>query len=129
MAYTSQEAYFDTLQGQAKLRLQAIQDRVQSLIPAATPCISYNMPAFRDKRVFLYFAAFKKHIGIYPPITENAELIQELALFRGPKGNLSFPFDQPLPMALIEGVVLALHKEYSFNGHRGFVHVRKSVWS
>jgi hypothetical protein len=32
-------------------------------------------------------------------------------------------------MALIEGVVLALHKEYSFNGHRGFVHVRKSVWS
>ena len=113
MAYESQEAYFETLPDDAKARLRIIQERVLSLIPSATKCISYNMPAFRDKRVFLYFAAFKKHIGIYPPITQDTALIQELAKFRGPNGNLSFPLGQPLSMKLIERVILALHKEHS----------------
>ncbi|MBL8486650.1 MAG: hypothetical protein JNK22_06160 [Rhodocyclaceae bacterium] len=113
MAYASQEAYFETLPGDVKVRLQQIQASVLSLIPGATKCISYSMPAFRDGRVFLYFAAFKKHIGIYPPVARDAALIQELAQFRGPKGNLAFPLGQPLPMALIERVVTALHKEYA----------------
>ena len=96
-----------------KARLQTIQSCALTLFPHATKCISYGMPAFRDQRVFLYFAAFKKHIGIYPPMTHDAALIQDLTPFRGPKGNLSFPLDQPLPMALIERVILALHKQYA----------------
>ncbi|GAA6141878.1 DUF1801 domain-containing protein [Hydrogenophaga sp. 5NK40-0174] len=112
MAHESQEAYFETLPAEAKTRLQRLQASVLRLVPGATKCISYNMPAFRDKRVFFYFAAFKKHIGIYPPVTRDAALIQELAPFRGPKGNLSFPLDQPLPVELIERVILALHREY-----------------
>lgn len=113
MTFDSHEAYFETLDGDAKLRLQAIQAKVESLLPSATRCISYSMPAFREKRVFFYFAAFKKHIGIYPPVSQDEALIKELAPFRGPKGNLSFPFDQPLPMPLIERVILALHQEYA----------------
>lgn len=113
MPFASQEAYFETLPGEARSRLVAIQEKVQSLVPGATKCVSYNMPAFRDKRVFFYFAAFKRHIGIYPPVTEDVSLIEALAQFRGPKGNLSFPLDQPLPLGLIERVILALHKEYA----------------
>lgn len=115
MAFDSHESYFETLKGDTKVRLQAIQKKVESLIPGATKCISYSMPAFRDQRVFFYFAAFKKHIGIYPPVSQDKALIQELAPFRGPKGNLSFPLNQPLPMPLIERVILALHKEYAVN--------------
>jgi uncharacterized protein YdhG (YjbR/CyaY superfamily) len=113
MAYESHEAYFEALPDDVKARLQTIQARVMSLIPDAKKCISYSMPAFRDQRVFLYFAAFKKHIGIYPPVAQNSALNQELEQFRGPKGNLSFPLSQPLPMELIERVILALHKEYA----------------
>ena len=112
MAYESHEAYFETFPDDVKTRLQTIQARVLSLIPGATKCISDNMPALRDQRVFMYFAAFKKHIGIYPPVDQDLALVQELAKFRGPKGNLSFPLTQPLPMELIERVILALHHEY-----------------
>ena len=71
------------------------------------------MPAFRHTRIFLYFAAFKNHIGIYPPVTDNAALISETARFRGPKGNLSFPYSQPLPLELIGRVAKALAVQYA----------------
>lgn len=112
MTIESHESYFASVEGEAKFRLQAIQSTVETLLPDVTKCFSYNMPAFRDKRIFLYFAAFKKHIGIYPPVRGDERLIQELAPYRGPKGNLIFPLNQALPIALIERVILALHKEY-----------------
>ena len=71
------------------------------------------MPAFRRGKVFFYFAAFKRHIGIYPPLHDDAALVAELEPFRGPKGNLSFPLDQPLPLELIGRVAEALHRQYS----------------
>ncbi|MDO8329326.1 MAG: hypothetical protein Q7T36_02515 [Fluviicoccus sp.] len=92
--------------------LEVIQAEVEIRIPAALRCIGYNMPAFRGKRIFFYFAAFKKHIGIYPPLTQGAGLIAELAPWRGPKGNLSFPRNQPLPIELIGRVAVALYREY-----------------
>lgn len=112
MAYESHEAYFASVSPGARSLLEAIQARVEALIPDARPCIAYNMPAYRAKRVFFHFAACKKHIGIYPPVTQDAELIGELAPFRGEKGNLSFPLNQPLPIELIGRVALALHGEY-----------------
>jgi hypothetical protein len=61
----------------------------------------------------VYFAAFKKHIGIYPPVTEDGALIEETKAFRGPKGNLSFPYGQELPLALKGRVAAALAAQYA----------------
>ncbi|HSH87414.1 MAG TPA: hypothetical protein VK958_09225 [Methylophilus sp.] len=112
MAFSTHEDYFASLAPDVKATMVSIQHRVQTLLPEATPCIHYNIPAFRAKRVFFYFAAFKKHIGIYPPVSEDQELITVLAPYRGEKGNLSFPLDQPLPLDLIGLVAVALHREY-----------------
>lgn len=112
MTFPSHEAYFDSAAPEAQPLLTSIQEKVESLIPTATRCISYNMPAFRGKRVFFYFAAFKKHIGIYPPVKGDAALIAELMPYRGEKGNLAFQLNEPLPLDLIGRVALALHREY-----------------
>lgn len=92
--------------------LEAIHAKVSSLLPQASRCASYNLPAFKSKRVFFYFAAFKKHIGVYQPVTQDAYIIQELAPYRGPKGNLSFPLNEPLSIELIGRVAQALYREY-----------------
>jgi uncharacterized protein YdhG (YjbR/CyaY superfamily) len=105
--------YFANATPEARRLLQAIQQQVEALLPQATRCFSYKMPAYRQQRVFFYFAAFKKHIGIYPPVTQDAELVEALAPYRGPKGNLSFPLDRPLPVDLIGRVAVALHGEYA----------------
>jgi uncharacterized protein YdhG (YjbR/CyaY superfamily) len=112
MTFSSHEEYFATVPPEVSPLLVSIRARVESLLPGASRCISYNMPAFKAKRVFFYFSAFKKHIGIYPPVTEDAALVEELAPYRGEKGNLSFPLSQPLPLDLIGRVAVALHDEY-----------------
>jgi len=113
MTCKSHDEYFATVPMDVQPRLAAIQAKVESLIPGASRYIGYNMPSFRDKRIFLYFAAFKKHIGIYPPVSRDAALVREPEPFRGGKGNLSFPLNQPLPVELIGRVAVALHREYA----------------
>ena len=93
--------------------MELVQAEVERRIPGAVRCISYSMPAFKEKRVFFYFAAFKKHIGIYPPVTEDKALILETERYRGPKGNLSFAYKDPLPTELIGRVAIALSAQYA----------------
>jgi uncharacterized protein YdhG (YjbR/CyaY superfamily) len=112
MTFSSHEKYFQSVWPEARSLLASIQASVETLLPEVSRCISYNMPAFRVRRVFFYFAAFKKHIGIYPPVTEDTALVKELAQYRGEKGNLSFPLNQPLPIDLIGRVAVALNREY-----------------
>lgn len=89
--------------------VQSILEKIRSVIrraaPGAEETISYKMPAFTRDGVLIYFAAFKKHIGIYPPVQGDEKLRKELAPYRGDKGNLKFPLDQPIPYGLIRRVV------------------------
>ncbi len=92
--------------------LTRIRAAVREAVPDATECISYRLPALHARKVFFYFAAFKKHVGIYPPVKGSATLQKRLAPYRGPKGNLQFPLDEPMPYALIAQVAKALAREY-----------------
>lgn len=84
--------------------LQRIRAIVHEEAPHAVEAISYGMPAFMQGGALVYFAAFKKHVGVYPPVRGDAALLEALAPYRGPKGNLSFPLDQHMPDELIRRV-------------------------
>jgi uncharacterized protein YdhG (YjbR/CyaY superfamily) len=106
------EAYIAAAAETAQPALRRIREIVRAAAPEAEEIISYRMPAFRRRGVFIYFAAFKTHIGMFPPIHGDAELEAALAPFRGPKGNLRFPLREPLPDALIERVAkLAVERD------------------
>ena len=113
MPFTTHEDYFAQCTAEARALLLQVQYEVETQVPGAARCIGYSMPAFRQERIFFYFAAFKKHLGIYPPLTRDEALISETTRFRGPKGNLSFPYTQPLPLELIGRVAKALAAQYS----------------
>jgi uncharacterized protein YdhG (YjbR/CyaY superfamily) len=89
--------------------VQAILKEIRGTIKAAAPdaeeIISYRMPAFRLHGILVYFAAFKKHIGLYPPVSGDKAIEKAIARYAGPKGNLQFPLDQPIPMNLIRRIV------------------------
>lgn len=108
----SHEEYFAAVPLAVRERLLAIQAEVEKRVPGAQRCIGYSMPAFREKKVFCYFAAFKRHVGVYPPLHDDAALVRETAQWRGPKGNLSFPHDEPLPTEIIGRVAAALAAQY-----------------
>ena len=112
MPIATHAEYFAGVPLEARSRLESIQAKVEALLPDATRCIGYGMPAFRRGRIFFYVAAVRKHIGIDPPLTGDAALIRELAPYRGEKGNLSFALKEPLPLELIGRVAVALHEQY-----------------
>lgn len=97
----------------ARPALQKIRAIVKSIAPQAQETIGYHMPAFRQGRIFIYFAAFKSHIGIYPPVKGGDKLEKALQRYRGEMGNLKFPLDQPMPYGLIKRVVSALKRQYA----------------
>ena len=112
MAFKTHDDYFAGVTPEARALLESIQAEVLKKVPGAEQCIGYSMPAFRQGHIFFYFAAFRKHIGVYPPVTADQKLIAETARYRGAKGNLSFPLDEPLPVKLIGRVAAALARQY-----------------
>jgi uncharacterized protein YdhG (YjbR/CyaY superfamily) len=85
--------------------IQMILKKIRATIAAAAPGaqerMSYRMPAFAQEGILLYFAAFKTHIGVYPPVSGDRRLEKALSAYSGPKGNLKFPLDHPIPYGLI----------------------------
>ncbi len=85
--------------------LEKIRQSIRKVAPEAEETISYRMPTFKLKgRVLVYFAAFRRHIGLYPPAPR--EFKNEVSKYVGPKGNLKFPTDEPTPYDLITRIVL-----------------------
>jgi uncharacterized protein YdhG (YjbR/CyaY superfamily) len=84
--------------------LRKIRHIVRETAPGAEETISYRMPAFKLNGIVLYFAAFKNHIGVFPPVQGDARLEAALAPYAGPKGNLRFPLDRPIPFDLVRRI-------------------------
>ena len=84
--------------------LQAVRAVVRRAAPEAEEVISYQIPAYRQAGMLVYFAAFKQHLGFYPPVKGDAQLMQDIAPYAGDKGNLRFPYSQPMPFELIERI-------------------------
>ncbi len=95
--------------------LEKIRLTIRKAAPGAQETISYNMPAFKMNGILVYFAAFKKHVGLYPPVKGDPGLEKAIEVYRGPKGNLQLPLDQPMPYALLGRIVKARVKQNSGN--------------
>jgi uncharacterized protein YdhG (YjbR/CyaY superfamily) len=111
--------------------LEKIRRTIRGAAPGAQEIISYRMPAVRVRGILVYFAAFKSHIGLFPPVSGDARLDKALAPYRGPKGNLKFPLDQPIPYALIRRVVLLRAKQDRLRGaarKKSSVGVKLQAW-
>lgn len=99
------DAYIHSFPEDVQVLLRKIRQTVTRAAPEATEVISYKMPALRQNGMLVYYAAFKHHIGLYPPVRGDAALVLAAAPYAGEKGNLRFPYDQPLPYELIENIV------------------------
>lgn len=85
--------------------LKKIRATVAATARDATEMVSYGMPAFTQHGILIYFAAFKNHIGVFPPVSGDPRLERSLSRYMGPKGNLKFPLDEPVPYHLIKRIV------------------------
>jgi uncharacterized protein YdhG (YjbR/CyaY superfamily) len=85
--------------------LQEIRLTIRQAAPEAKEAIKYRMPTFVLNGNLVHFAAFKNHIGFYPTPTGIGAFQDELSLYKGGKGSVQFPLDQPIPYDLIRRIV------------------------
>ena len=95
------------------LRLEAIRKIIKKSAPNAKEVISYNMPAFKQNGILIYFAAHENHIGLYPFPSAIKAFEKESQKYKVGKGSIQFPFDKPLPLTLIKKIIKYRVKEKS----------------
>lgn len=92
--------------------LEKVRMTIRGAAPDAEETISYQIPTFTLKGKYLiYFAAYKKHIAVYPAPIGNAEFKEEMSVYGSGKGTAKFPLDKPIPFDLIRKIVRFRIKE------------------
>ncbi len=100
------DEYIAGFPAETRKLLKAVRSAVLAAVPGGEERISYKMPAVFSSGIVVYYAAFKNHIGLYPPVADPA-IAARAARFAGPKGNLQFPYSEPLPLNLIGEIAKA----------------------
>ena len=85
--------------------LEEVRQAIHEAAPDAAEAISYRMPTFKLNGNLVHFAAFKHHIGFYPAPSGIESFKKELSRYKGAKGSVQFPLDQPVPLAQIKKIV------------------------
>jgi uncharacterized protein YdhG (YjbR/CyaY superfamily) len=109
------DSYISQFPGDVQAILEKVRATIRHAAPEAKETISYMMPAFKQYGILVYFAAWKQHIGLYPPVSGDKALEKAIARYAGPKGNFQFPLDEPIPYDLIERIVKLRVKQDSAN--------------
>ncbi len=109
--YPNVAAYFADFEPAQQQKLEEIRALIKEAAPKATEVISYNMPAFKQHGVLVYYAAYKNHIGFYPTSKPIIVFADKLKDYKTSKGAVQFPLDKPIPKTLVKNMVKLRVKE------------------
>lgn len=85
--------------------LQAIRKTIHVAAPNAIEKISWKMPTFWQGENLVHFAAFKKHIGLYPGGEAVGVFATQLEGYKTSKGTIQFPLNRLIDHQLIADIV------------------------
>jgi len=105
-APTTIEEYIAAYPEAVQQYLRQMYETIRKAAPDAEQLINYGVPTFRlKKKNLVSFGAAKAHIGFYPTPAAIEAFKTPLSAYKGAKGSVQFPFDQPLPLELVTQIV------------------------
>lgn len=111
VAPASIDEYIAACPKDVRKMLKELRKTIHAAAPEATEKISYQIPTFYLEGNLVHFAAFKDHISFFPTSSGIEAFKKELSVYKGAKGTVQFPLDQPLPLTLIGQIVKFRVKE------------------
>ena len=99
------DRYIAEFPRETQLKLEQVRATVLKAAPKAEEVISYKMPAYKLNGMLVWFAGYKKHIGLYPGANGIEAFKKEIACYKWAKGSVQFPLDKPIPLSLITKIV------------------------
>lgn len=110
--FKTMDEYIKTFPEDVQDILEKMRQTIQKAAPEATEAISYQMPTFKlNGKNLVHFAAWKNHIGFYPTPSGTEAFKKELSRYKGAKGSVQFPLEEPIPHDLVKKVVKFRMKE------------------
>lgn len=105
MKPTSVDQYINSAPEEVRRKMEELRKAIKEVAPDAEEKISYSMPYYGYKGRLVYFAYYKRHIGLYipPPIIDDHN--SELSEYKTSKSAVQLPLDKPLPIALIKKLI------------------------
>ncbi len=103
---TTIDEYIAGFPEDVQIILKKLREVIRKTAPEAKEKISYQMPTFYLNGNLVHFAAYKKHIGLYPAPSGIEAFQEKISQYKWAKGSVQFPIDQPLPYDLVEKIVL-----------------------
>lgn len=98
--------YISSFPADVQKILKNIRRTIRKAAPRAEEAISYQIPAFKvNGKNLVHFAAFAKHVSVYPAPRGVKEFDAELKKYKGGKGTVQFPLDKPIDHDLIARIV------------------------
>ena len=102
------DAYIAGLPPELRETARAVRATLRQALPGATETISYAIPAYRiGKKTVIYFAVWKRHVGVYPIREGSAAFEAKVGPYRATKATVRFPLNEPVPHGLIEEIAQA----------------------
>src|SRR5690349_12262646 len=99
------DSYIARFPEEVQVKLQQMRKAIHEAAPGLTETIGYGIPTFKLNGNVVHFGGFKNHIGFYPAPQGLEEFKKELSKYKGSKGAVQFPLDEPLPLALVKKIV------------------------
>ena len=112
--YADVDAYVASFPADVQAALEELRSLIHTRLPGAGEKISYQIPTVTlDGAAVLYFAAWKKHLSLYPVPRGDAAFERDIAPHRAAKDSVHFDYDQPLPRDLVARTVALLHERHT----------------
>jgi uncharacterized protein YdhG (YjbR/CyaY superfamily) len=101
---TTVAEYISAAPRHAQKKLREIRGILKKVAPKATEKLKWGSPAFEEKRILFAYNAFKAHLNFFPTHPALVPFTKELAGYKTGKDTVQFPYDKPLPKALIRKI-------------------------
>ncbi len=102
---TTIDKYIAAFPKEVRELLIQMRNTIKAAAPKAEEVISYQMPAYKQNGMLVFFAGYAKHIGFYPTGSGIEHFKTEITKYKWSKGAIQFPLDKKLPITLITKIV------------------------
>src|SRR5687768_12927393 len=101
---TTVDEYINAAPEEAKEKLREMRVILKKVAPNATETLKWGSPVFEEKRILFAYTAFKSHLNFMPTHSSMIPFKDELAEYTTGKDTIQFPYNKPLPKALIRKI-------------------------
>ena len=115
---TTVEEYINIAPKEAQEKLHELRSILKKVVPNATETLKWGSPVFEKKRILFAYTAFKSHLNFMPTRSTLDFFKEELATYTTGKDTIQFPYDKPLPKALIRKIAAYRAKDVKENDAR-----------